>query len=185
MSVSSKKEEIIDGSKVQVGDALIAVGSSGPHSNGYSLVRKILEVSKADKNERLAGKTIGEHLLAPTKIYIKSGLKLIAEHDIHAISHITGGGFWETFHAYCQKVRSVIDGKSWEWPVIFQWLQEKGNVTTHEMYRTFNCGVGLIIALPKDQANAAVALLQAEGETAWVIGEIAAANSNEAQVEIN
>ncbi|EGQ9853479.1 phosphoribosylformylglycinamidine cyclo-ligase [Vibrio cholerae] len=181
-----EKEEIIDGSKVQVGDALIAVGSSGPHSNGYSLVRKILEVSKADKNERLAGKTIGEHLLAPTKIYIKSGLKLITEHDIHAISHITGGGFWENIpRVLPEGTKAVIDGKSWEWPVIFQWLQEKGNVTTHEMYRTFNCGVGLIIALPKDQANAAVALLQAEGETAWVIGEIAAANSNEAQVEIN
>ncbi|KWW46568.1 phosphoribosylaminoimidazole synthetase [Vibrio cholerae] len=181
-----EKEEIIDGSKVQVGDALIAVGSSGPHSNGYSLVRKILEVSKADKNERLAGKTIGEHLLAPTKIYIKSGLKLIAEHYIHAISHITGGGFWENIpRVLPEGTKAVIDGKSWEWPVIFQWLQEKGNVTTHEMYRTFNCGVGLIIALPKDQANAAVALLQAEGETAWVIGEIAAANSNEAQVEIN
>lgn len=145
-----EKEEIIDGSKVQVGDALIAVGSSGPHSNGYSLVRKILEVSKADKNERLAGKTIGEHLLAPTKIYIKSGLKLIAEHDIHAISHITGGGFWENIpRVLPEGTKAVIDGKSWEWPVIFQWLQEKGNVTTHEMYRTFNCGVGLIIALPK------------------------------------
>lgn len=138
-----EKEEIIDGSKVQVGDALIAVGSSGPHSNGYSLVRKILEVSKADKNERLAGKTIGEHLLAPTKIYIKSGLKLIAEHDIHAISHITGGGFWENIpRVLPEGTKAVIDGKSWEWPVIFQWLQEKGNVTTHEMYRTFNCGVG-------------------------------------------
>ncbi|EEW11130.1 phosphoribosylformylglycinamidine cyclo-ligase [Vibrio mimicus] len=181
-----EKEEIIDGSKVQVGDALIAVGSSGPHSNGYSLVRKILEVSKADKNELLAGKTIGEHLLAPTKIYIKSGLKLISEHDIHAISHITGGGFWENIpRVLPEGTKAVIDGKSWEWPVIFQWLQEKGNVTTHEMYRTFNCGVGLIIALPKDQADAAVALLQAEGENAWVIGEIAAANSNEAQVEIN
>ncbi len=181
-----EKEEIIDGSKVQVGDALIAVGSSGPHSNGYSLVRKILEVSKADKNERLEGKTIGEHLLAPTKIYIKSGLKLITEHDIHAISHITGGGFWENIpRVLPEGTKAVIDGKSWEWPVIFQWLQEKGNVTTHEMYRTFNCGVGLIITLPKDQANAAVALLQAEGETAWVIGEIAAANRNEAQVEIN
>ncbi|ENM5932975.1 phosphoribosylformylglycinamidine cyclo-ligase [Vibrio mimicus] len=181
-----EKEEIIDGSKVQVGDTLIAVGSSGPHSNGYSLVRKILEVSKADKNELLAGKTIGEHLLAPTKIYIESGLKLIAEHDIHAISHITGGGFWENIpRVLPEGTKAVIDGKSWEWPVIFQWLQEKGNVTTHEMYRTFNCGVGLIIALPKDQADAAVALLQAEGENAWVIGEIAAANSNEAQVEIN
>ncbi|EOG7789713.1 phosphoribosylformylglycinamidine cyclo-ligase [Vibrio fluvialis] len=180
-----EKEDIIDGSKVAVGDALIAVGSSGPHSNGYSLVRKILEVSGADKNEMLEGKTIGEHLLQPTKIYIQSGLKLIAEHDIHAISHITGGGFWENIpRVLPQGTKAVIDGSSWEWPVIFQWLQEKGNVNTHEMYRTFNCGVGLVIALPKDQAHAAVELLQQEGENAWVIGEIAAAQENEEQVEI-
>ncbi|ELL7088344.1 phosphoribosylformylglycinamidine cyclo-ligase, partial [Vibrio fluvialis] len=160
-------------------------GSSGPHSNGYSLVRKILEVSGADKNEILEGKTIGEHLLQPTKIYIQSGLKLIAEHDIHAISHITGGGFWENIpRVLPQGTKAVIDGSSWEWPVIFQWLQEKGNVNTHEMYRTFNCGVGLVIALPKDQAQAAVELLQQEGENAWVIGEIAAAQENEEQVEI-
>ncbi|EPS3422905.1 phosphoribosylformylglycinamidine cyclo-ligase [Vibrio fluvialis] len=180
-----EKEDIIDGSKVAVGDALIAVGSSGPHSNGYSLVRKIVEVSGADKNEMLEGKTIGEHLLQPTKIYIQSGLKLIAEHDIHAISHITGGGFWENIpRVLPQGTKAVIDGSSWEWPVIFQWLQEKGNVNTHEMYRTFNCGVGLVIALPKDQAQAAVELLQQEGENAWVIGEIAAAQENEEQVEI-
>ncbi|WP_337164606.1 phosphoribosylformylglycinamidine cyclo-ligase [Vibrio fluvialis] len=180
-----EKEDIIDGSKVAVGDALIAVSSSGPHSNGYSLVRKILEVSGADKNEMLEGKTIGEHLLQPTKIYIQSGLKLIAEHDIHAISHITGGGFWENIpRVLPQGTKAVIDGSSWEWPVIFQWLQEKGNVNTHEMYRTFNCGVGLVIALPKDQAQAAVELLQQEGENAWVIGEIAAAQENEEQVEI-
>ncbi|MCG6398547.1 phosphoribosylformylglycinamidine cyclo-ligase [Vibrio fluvialis] len=180
-----EKEDIIDGSKVAAGDALIAVGSSGPHSNGYSLVRKILEVSGADKNEMLEGKTIGEHLLQPTKIYIQSGLKLIAEHDIHAISHITGGGFWENIpRVLPQGTKAVIDGSSWEWPVIFQWLQEKGNVNTHEMYRTFNCGVGLVIALPKDQAQAAVELLQQEGENAWVIGEIAAAQENEEQVEI-
>jgi phosphoribosylformylglycinamidine cyclo-ligase len=181
-----EKEDIIDGTKVSVGDALIAVGSSGPHSNGYSLVRKILEVSGADKNEELDGRTIGEHLLEPTKIYIKSALKMIEKHDIHAISHITGGGFWENIpRVLPEGTKAVIDGNSWEWPVIFQWLQEKGNVETREMYRTFNCGVGLIVALPKDQAEAAVALLQEEGENAWVIGEIAQAQANEEQVEIN
>lgn len=180
-----EKEDIIDGTKVAAGDALIAVGSSGPHSNGYSLIRKILEVSGADKNEELEGRTIGEHLLEPTKIYIKSALKMIEKHDIHAISHITGGGFWENIpRVLPEGTKAVIDGKSWEWPVIFQWLQEKGNVETHEMYRTFNCGVGLIVALPKDQADAAVALLQQEGENAWVIGEIAQAEASEEQVEI-
>ncbi|SJL82270.1 phosphoribosylformylglycinamidine cyclo-ligase [Vibrio palustris] len=180
-----EKENIIDGTKVAAGDSLIAVGSSGPHSNGYSLIRKILEVSHADKNELLNGKTIGEHLLEPTKIYIKSALNLIEAHDIHAISHITGGGFWENIpRVLPEGTKAVIDGNSWQWPAIFDWLQEKGNVTQHEMYRTFNCGVGLIIALPADQAEDAVNLLQKEGETAWVIGTIADSNANEAQVEI-
>ncbi|POF57735.1 phosphoribosylformylglycinamidine cyclo-ligase, partial [Vibrio vulnificus] len=128
----------------------------------------------------------GEHLLEPTKIYIKSALKMIEQHDIHAISHITGGGFWENIpRVLPEGTKAVIDGKSWEWPVIFQWLQEKGNVATREMYRTFNCGVGLIVALPQDQAEAAVALLQQEGEKAWVIGAIAQAEAGEEQVEIN
>ncbi|EGQ8499034.1 phosphoribosylformylglycinamidine cyclo-ligase [Vibrio alginolyticus] len=180
-----EKEDVIDGTKVAAGDALIAVGSSGPHSNGYSLIRKILEVSGADKSEELAGRTIGEHLLEPTKIYIKSALKMIEKHDIHAISHITGGGFWENIpRVLPEGTKAVIDGNSWEWPVIFKWLQEKGNVDTHEMYRTFNCGVGLFVALPKDQADAAVALLKEEGENAWVIGQIAQADANEEQVEI-
>jgi len=180
-----EKEDIIDGTKVAAGDALIAVGSSGPHSNGYSLIRKILEVSGADKNELLEGKAVGEHLLEPTKIYIKSGLKLAAEHDVHAISHITGGGFWENIpRVLPEGTKAVIDGNSWEWPAIFNWLQQKGNVETREMYRTFNCGVGLVIALPQDQAQAAVKLLEQEGEKAWVIGEIAAAGAGEEQVEI-
>ncbi len=180
-----EKQEIIDGTKVAAGDALIAVGSSGPHSNGYSLIRKILEVSEADLSQDLEGKTLGEHLLEPTKIYIKSALKMIEKHDIHAISHITGGGFWENIpRVLPQGTKAVIDGNSWQWPTVFNWLQENGNVTTHEMYRTFNCGVGLIVALPQDQANAAVELLKAEGENAWVIGQIAQATAEEEQVEI-
>lgn len=180
-----EKQEIIDGTKVAAGDALIAVGSSGPHSNGYSLIRKILEVSEADLNQDLEGKTLGEHLLEPTKIYIKSALKMIEKHDIHAISHITGGGFWENIpRVLPEGTKAVIDGNSWQWPTVFNWLQENGNVTTHEMYRTFNCGVGLIVALPQDQANAAVELLKAEGENAWIIGQIAQATAEEEQVEI-
>jgi phosphoribosylformylglycinamidine cyclo-ligase len=181
-----EKADVIDGSKVAAGDTLIAVGSSGPHSNGYSLVRKIIEVSNADLSEELNGRSIGDQLLEPTKIYIKSALKMIAEHDIHAISHITGGGFWENIpRVLPEGTKAVIDGKSWQWPAIFTWLQEKGNVETFEMYRTFNCGVGLIVALPKEQANAAVKLLLSEGENAWIIGEIADASEGEEQVEIN
>lgn len=180
-----EKQDVIDGNKVASGDALIAVASSGPHSNGYSLIRKILEVSKADLSEELNGRTIGEHLLEPTRIYINSALKLIAEHDVHAISHITGGGFWENIpRVLPEGTKAVINGNSWQWPDIFYWLQKKGNVETYEMYRTFNCGVGLVIALPQDQADKAVELLKAEGEYAWVIGEVANAAEGEQQVEI-
>ncbi|MBL4830190.1 MAG: phosphoribosylformylglycinamidine cyclo-ligase [Aliivibrio sp.] len=180
-----EKEGIIDGTKVAAGDSLIAVGSSGPHSNGYSLVRKIIEVSNADLSKELEGKPIADHLIEPTKIYVKSTLKLIEQHDIHAISHITGGGFWENIpRVLPEGTKAVIDGKSWQWPAIFNWLQEKGNVETYEMYRTFNCGVGLVIALPKAQAAQAVELLKEEGENAWVIGEIANAEDGEEQVAI-
>ncbi|MDP5254828.1 MULTISPECIES: phosphoribosylformylglycinamidine cyclo-ligase [unclassified Vibrio] len=180
-----EKADIIDGTKVAAGDALIAVGSSGPHSNGYSLIRKILEVSGADKNEKLGDKTIAELLLEPTKIYIKSALELIEKHDIHAISHITGGGFWENIPRVLPAgTQAVIQGDSWQWPAIFSWLQEKGNVTEHEMYRTFNCGVGLVIALPQEQAEDAVALLNNAGENAWVLGHIAEAKADQAQVVI-
>jgi phosphoribosylformylglycinamidine cyclo-ligase len=180
-----EKEAIIDGSKVSTGNSLIAVASSGPHSNGFSLIRKILEVSCADYSQMLAGKTIGEHLLEPTKIYIKSVLNLIEKQDIHAISHITGGGFWENIpRVLPEGTKAVIDGNSWEWPEIFKWLQIQGNVETYEMYRTFNCGVGLLVALPSEQAQSAVEHLNAAGENAWVIGHIAPAEPGEAQVEI-
>lgn len=102
-----EKSEIIDGSKVSDGDVLIALGSSGPHSNGYSLVRKILEVSGCDpQTTELDGKPLADHLLAPTRIYVKSVLKLIEKVDVHAIAHLTGGGFWKTFRAYCQIIPS-------------------------------------------------------------------------------
>lgn len=181
-----EKSEIIDGTKVQAGDALIAVASSGPHSNGYSLIRKIIEVSQADLSKDLEGKSLAEHLLEPTRIYVKSVLKLMESCELHAISHITGGGFWENIpRVLPEGTKAVIDGKSWEWPAVFNWLQQAGNVETHEMYRTFNCGVGLVIALPQAQAAQAVELLNTEGENAWLLGTIAQAAEGEAQVEIN
>lgn len=181
-----EKSEIIDGSKVEAGDVLIALGASGPHSNGYSLVRKILEVSHADPLAiELEGKPLADHLLAPTKIYVKSVLKLIEEHDIHAIAHLTGGGFWENIpRVLPEGTQAVIDESSWQWPAVFNWLQQTGNVSRHEMYRTFNCGVGIIIALPAVEADAAIALMNANGEKAWKIGTIAASTSEE-RVVIN
>ena len=178
--------EIIDGSKVAAGDALIALASSGPHSNGFSLIRKILEVSKADVKQPLGDTTLADALLAPTRIYVKPVLKLLKECEIHALSHITGGGFWENIpRVLPENTKAVIDGSSWQWPEVFNWLQKNGNVETYEMYRTFNCGVGMIIALPQAQVDAALALLKAEGENAWLIGQIEQAAAGEKQVEIN
>lgn len=169
-----EKNEIIDGSEVRVGDALIALASSGPHSNGYSLIRKILEVAKVSAAETLLeGKPLAEHLLAPTKIYVKSILQLIKRVDVHAIAHLTGGGFWENIpRVLPDHVRAAINEQSWQWPAIFKWLQQNGNVDTHEMYRTFNCGVGMVIALPQEDVETALALLAQTGEKAWVIGQI-------------
>ncbi|MGF1702778.1 phosphoribosylformylglycinamidine cyclo-ligase [Photobacterium makurazakiensis] len=180
-----EKADIIDGSKVKAGDALIAVGSSGPHSNGFSLIRKILEVSDADLSQELEGKALSDHLLEPTKIYVKSTLKMMESCDVHAISHITGGGFWENIpRVLPEGTKAVVNGNSWEWPVVFNWLQDAGNVDTYEMYRTFNCGVGLVIALPQEQADQAINILNAEGENAWLLGSIANADASEEQVEI-
>ncbi|NMP29227.1 phosphoribosylformylglycinamidine cyclo-ligase [Rahnella sp. SAP-1] len=176
-----EKSEIIDGSKVQDGDVLLALASSGPHSNGYSLVRKILEVSKADPlTTDLAGKTLADHLLEPTKIYVKSILKLIETVEVHAICHLTGGGFWENIpRVLPDNTQAIINEASWVWPEVFNWLQQNGNVSSHEMYRTFNCGVGMLIALPANLVDQAISLLNDNGEKAWVIGSIKASDSAE------
>lgn len=179
-------DEVINGSKVSQGDAIIALGSSGPHSNGYSLIRKIIQVSQADIQQSLDGKPIAEQLLEPTRIYVKSVLALLEEMPAHAISHITGGGFWENIpRVLPSHLMAKINGDSWQWPAIFNWLQHQGNVTEHEMYRTFNCGVGMVIVLPQAQVAKALELLHAQGENAWVIGKIEERNSEQAQVEID
>lgn len=181
-----EKSEIIDGSAVKVGDVLVALASSGPHSNGYSLIRKVLEVSGANPAvDQLEGKPLSEHLLAPTKIYVKSVLELVENTNVHAIAHLTGGGFWENIpRVLPENTKAVIDEKSWTWPAIFNWLQEKGNISRYEMYRTFNCGVGMVIAVPAAEAEKAVSLLTQAGETAWVIGKIEALGNGTEQVEI-
>ena len=181
-----EKSEIIDGSRVKNGDALIALGSSGPHSNGYSLVRKVIDVAGVNPaTELLDNKPLSEHVLAPTKIYVKSVLALIKQADVHAIAHLTGGGFWENIPRVLPKnTKAVIDEKSWKWPSVFNWLQEKGNIDTYEMYRTFNCGVGMVIALPQEQVETALAILKQAGENAWLIGHIEYAEDDAEQVVI-
>lgn len=181
-----EKSKIIDGSKVQVGDALIALGSSGPHSNGYSLIRKVIDVAGVNPaTEQLAGKALGDQLLAPTRIYVKSVLELIEKVDVHAIAHLTGGGFWENIpRVLPDNTKAVIDEKSWEWQPVFKWLQEKGNIDSYEMYRTFNCGVGMVIALPQADVEKALNVLRQAGENAWLIGQIESLNPGEKQVII-
>ncbi|WP_373818155.1 phosphoribosylformylglycinamidine cyclo-ligase [Glaesserella sp.] len=180
-----EKSEIIDGANVKVGDTLIALASSGPHSNGYSLIRKVLEVSGASPSDLLDGKALSEHFLAPTKIYVKSVLQLIKQVDVHAIAHLTGGGFWENIpRVLPNNVKAVINESSWTWQPAFTWLQEKGNISRYEMYRTFNCGVGMVIALPESDVDTALAVLKQAGETAWVIGKIENLGDGSEQVEI-
>lgn len=180
-----EKSEIIDGSKVAAGDALIGLASTGPHSNGYSLIRKIIEVSGADLAQDCGGVSLADALMAPTKIYVKPLLELIKTLPVHALSHITGGGLLENIpRVLPDNAKAVIDTGAWQLPAVFQWLKQAGNVQAREMYRTFNCGLGMIIAVPVERADEAIALLNAAGENAFKVGEIATAASGEEQVEL-
>ena len=178
-----EKSEIIDGSKVSVGDVLIGIASSGAHSNGYYLVRKIIEVAQADLQQVIDGKTLADLVMTPTRIYIKPILSLIKALPVHAIAHITGGGLPgnlpRVLPAGCD---ARVDESSWQWPTLFQWLQQQGNVERFEMYRTFNCGVGMVVVVPADQADAAITHLQASGEQAWRLGEMIASTHSEPTV---
>lgn len=166
-----ERSDIIDGSRVQVGDVLLAVGSSGPHSNGYSLVRKILDVSNADLNQLVGGVTLADALMAPTRIYVKNLLQLIQSVDVRALSHITGGGLPENIPRVLPKgTVAAIDTESWELPPVFQWLKDAGGVASEEMYRTFNCGIGMIVCVPASQKDLALDTLRALGEEAWTVG---------------
>ncbi|WJW76062.1 phosphoribosylformylglycinamidine cyclo-ligase [Thiohalobacter sp. IOR34] len=168
-----EKERLIDGSRVAPGDTLIGLASSGPHSNGYSLIRKILEVSGAGLDLPLGDSTLGAALLAPTRIYVKPLLELFESIEVHALAHITGGGLPENLPRVLPKgCRARIEASSWQRPAVFDWLQTQGKVAAAEMYRTFNCGVGMVLAVAAADAETAIDQLNAAGETAWRIGEI-------------
>ena len=170
-----EKARIIDGSKVRPGDALLGLASSGPHSNGYSLIRKIIAVSGVKLDQPFAAQTLGETLLTPTRIYVKAILKLLEQVEVRAIAHITGGGLTENLpRVLPAKTQAIVNLSSWERPAIFQWLQQQGGVVEAEMRRTFNCGVGLVVCVAEEVAEPALALLREAGETAWRLGHIAA-----------
>ena len=176
----AERSEIIDGSNVQTGDVLLALESSGPHSNGYSLIRKILEVSNADLNQKVGDTTLANALMEPTRIYVKNLLKLIREVDVRALSHITGGGLPENIPRVLPKgMIAAIDTTSWELPPVFQWLKDAGGVASEEMYRTFNCGIGMIVCVPENQKDLALDTLKALGEKAWQVGQVERAEDTE------
>ena len=162
----AEKSRIIDGSKVIEGDHIVALGSSGPHSNGYSLIRKVLEKS-TPTNEQL------NSLIEPTRIYVRSILSLLNTLPVHAISHITGGGLLENIpRVLPEHLAAKLDPASWTQPEIFQWLQDQGNIATSEMYRVLNCGVGMVVVISRESSNEAINHLNSCGENAWLIGEV-------------
>ena len=173
-----EKSEIIDGTKVIAGDTLVALPSSGPHSNGYSLIRKIIEVAGIDiHSTQLDDKPLSELLMAPTRIYVKALLQLIKQTGaVKAMAHITGGGLLENIpRVLPEGAQAIIDLNSWQRPAVFNWLQEQGNVDETEMHRVLNCGVGMVICVAAEQAEAALQSLRDAGEQPWIIGQISSA----------
>ncbi|WP_028008951.1 phosphoribosylformylglycinamidine cyclo-ligase [Solimonas flava] len=170
----AEQSKIIDGSKIKVGDVLIGLPSSGPHSNGYSLVRKILERAKADLDAPFGKGTLADALLAPTHIYVKPVLKLLEQGiKVRGMSHITGGGIVGNLpRCFAKGIAAVVDTQSWQRPAIFDWLQAQGGVEQDEMWRVFNCGVGFILVVPRLEADAALKSLKKSGARPFLMGEI-------------
>ena len=165
-----ERSEIIDGSGIAAGDTLIGIASSGPHSNGYSLIRKVLDIAG---DEPIGARPAADALLEPTRIYVKPVLALMATTTIKGLAHITGGGISENVPRMLPDgVRASIDTSTWDQGPVFDWLAQHGNIATDEMRRTFNCGVGMIVAVGHQDADSAIALLAEQGETAWRIGEV-------------
>lgn len=173
-----EKSRVISGNAVALGDVIIGLPSSGPHSNGYSLIRKVLERQAMTPNDDLL-----DELLAPTRIYVKPVLKLLndsaAGDDVHAMVHITGGGFYENVPRVLNQPHhaALIDMDSWQWPEVFAWLQQAGNIEQREMLTTFNCGIGFLLIVAAANADACMAVLREQGEAPVKIGEIVSADT--------
>ena len=180
-----EKDAIIDGSAIAEGDVVLGLASSGAHSNGYSLIRKLIERSGVDMDSDaggfFAGKAMRDVVMAPTRIYVKPLLKLLQTLPVKGMAHITGGGLTENIpRVLPQGLTAELDKNSWQLPPLFQWLQQQGNIEAGEMYRTFNCGIGMTVIVAADHAETAVKLLQAEGEQVYTIGRIRRQNPAEA-----
>lgn len=171
------EKNILDKKNVKKGDVIVGLASTGVHSNGFSLVRKVFDIDNAEVlgkyKDELNGKTLGEALLAPTQLYVKPILKLLEEVDVHSISHITGGGFYENLpRAYGENLNAVIHKGSWEVLPIFNLIQEKGNIAEHDMFNTYNMGVGMAVIVDGKDADKTIALMKEFGIKASVIGEM-------------
>ncbi len=179
-----ERDDIIDGRHIAVGDVLIGIASSGPHSNGYSLIRKIIAREEADLRQDFNGKALGHVLLEPTRIYVQTIHRLIEKVPVHGLAHITGGGLIENVPRILPATASaVIDATIWDEPPIFQWLQEKGHIDRKEMYRTFNCGIGMVACVAEKDAEHALVCLQNSGEKAWRIGSVEALREKRMRIE--
>ncbi len=180
-----ERSKVIDGKSISEGDAIIGIASSGPHSNGYSLIRKILEKEKVNLSYDFDGKTFGDVLMAPTKIYVRSILSLLEKIKVNGLAHITGGGIYENIPRVLKdNQKAVIKKDSWNMPLIFQWLKEKANISDEELYKTFNCGIGMVVITNPDDKEEVIRILEKNGETVFVIGGIANRDLNEPQSEI-
>ena len=168
-----EKSQIITGATIVPGDAILAIGSSGAHSNGYSLVRKIIERAGAKPSDDLGGRPLGDVVMAPTEIYVKPLLKLISEIIVKGMAHITGGGLVDNVpRVLPENTQAVLHRDSWQMPELFRWLQMKGGVADAEMVRVFNCGIGMVVIVAPDQVDTALKSLAAQGLKAWTVGEV-------------
>ena len=180
-----EKSHIIDGSGIAEGDVVLGLESSGAHSNGYSLIRRIIAVSGADLSAKFQGRALGEVMLEPTRIYVKPVLKLIRNVAVKGLAHITGGGIVENVPRMLPAgLAARIERAAWRLPPLFEWLQEKGGIEDVELYRVFNCGIGMAVVVAPANAAKAVKALTAAGETAWRIGRIERRRKNGPQVTI-
>ena len=171
-----ERERIIDGSRTRAGDAVIGLASSGPHSNGYSLIRRLIADTGADAGTRIGDECLFERLMTSTRIYVKSLLHLAATTEVHAVAHITGGGLTDNIPRVLPEGLGVrLDPRTWRRDPVWDWIQQSGRIADAEMHRTFNCGIGMVVMLPHAAADGALAMLRAGGEQATVIGEVVTA----------
>lgn len=180
-----EKDEIIDGSRVTPGDAILGLAASGPHSNGYSLIRRVLDTTSVNLSSTCGNTTLADALMMPTRIYVRSLLELMRKHPVHALAHITGGGILENIPRVLPTgTNALIDERAWPRAAVFDWLSHAGKIDQHEMLRTFNCGIGMVVILPNTEIEAARVHFEHAGIGAFHIGDVVASDTATPRVEL-